>query len=310
MMCPNLAPSIRWIFDFLPFILQQHLHSDESCYLRFHFRSPDLSIAKPATIKSHTNETHSLLLAVDRQLSLRHLGQPQFKLSSEWIQIGLESPEHQFVFKTVTFDQLLSEIAEDVIPYFYKTHQRTVHYCPIVRQRQIESFPKYKMSLLGQRSHRHLDHDILPKPQSIAVFEELFYRCNFSSSLTNRTKCRNSVRSKCRETLIETSDLCDKLAVKKKALKAPWDVKQCDKLDSRTDKKLCRRQKRQICKRKVAKRHPAWTSEAVVQKCKDARKKFQKCVRRKMRRDETMTKKYARKICKKKTRKSGRTQNN
>jgi len=285
--------------------LQQHLHNDESCYLRFHFRSPDMSIAKPATIKSYTNETHSLLLSVERQLIQR-----QFRLSSDWVAKGQERPEHQFVFKKVSFDQVLSEISEDVLPYFYKMHQRNVHYCPIVRQRQLESFPKYKMSLLGHRSHRHSEHDSSSKPQTIAVFEKLFARCNFPSALTNRTKCRNNIRSKCRETLLETSQLCDKLSVKKEAPRAPWDVKQCDKLESRTDKKLCRREKRRLCKRKVAKRHPDWTSETVVEKCKDVRKKFQKCVKNKIRKDKTMTKKNAKKICRKKTRKSVKKQNN
>ena len=86
--------------------------------------------------------------------------------------------------------------------------------------------------------------------------------------------------------------------------KAPWDVKQCDKLESRYDRKLCRRHKRKQCHKKVSQKHPDWSKDTVVKKCKEVRKKFQKCVRKSMREDSSMPKNSARKLCKRKIRKS------
>jgi hypothetical protein len=121
---------------------------------------------------------------------------------------GKERPKHGFIFTPVSFDLILSRTSKEVLPIFFKLHNRSNQYCPLERKRQLETFPSYKMSLLGQRSHRHLDDDV-PAKSSIAAFEELFARCNFPSALTTRTSCRNNVRAKCRNAFREESHICD-----------------------------------------------------------------------------------------------------
>ena len=282
---------------------QQHIFKNDSCYLRFRSdpSTTTNTYSKPAEIKSFSNETHNLLLTVERENSLRHFDRGHLKLGSKLIPIGQENPENLFIFLPVSFELFREQISGDNISDVYRADNRHKNYCPTVHQQQLEMKENGEF-MLNSRSHRHSEPDT--STHSIFSFEELFARCKHRSTLELRSSCRNGIQTKCHETLpAEMSQMCDNLTGKRKPPVDVKKVKNCDTLQQKSDRKRCLRHKRKQCRRKVADRHRDWTHEQVVQKCKNLQKKFKQCVRRKMRNDPNLTKKSAMKICRRRTRK-------
>ena len=142
-----------------------------------------------------------------QQTSLRHLSDPHYKLTAEWIRNKTQRTEHRFVFLPVTFESLLTTISADILPIFYNTQRRKSQFCPTEWKRQLDTFGPNIL-----RNHRHLGHDTSGmNVKSIVPFQQLFDRCAFRSELTNRTSCRNDVRTKCRDANRHASDICDQV---------------------------------------------------------------------------------------------------